>query len=306
MKNVSLKALGATIFAAGLVVAGVASPAAAVAALNLSSNSIATSTATSNGFYMELTGATMRNDLDTIVLGPPNGWSLVNTCVTGGQSGNESTCNITSVTIGGTPVTGWRAGPDGVGPKIRLYKVNAGTGFNTGDTIKVTFSAGAWTSPASSSSSTFSFTTMYMGGGNIETATSAVTVGTPSYTVTFNGNGSTSGNTVAQTASTATALTSNGFSKSGSTFAGWNTAANGSGTAYANGASYPFTSATTLYAQWTTNSSGGSSNSGSSASSNLANTGVDSAAAFTLLAGGLSLALVGAEMFMIARRKRSN
>lgn len=38
----------------------------------------------------------------------------------------------------------------------------------------------------------------------------------------------------------------------------------------------------------------------------LANTGVDSTSAILLLAGGLSLALVGAEMFMIARRKRSN
>ena len=38
----------------------------------------------------------------------------------------------------------------------------------------------------------------------------------------------------------------------------------------------------------------------------LANTGVDSTSAILLLAGGLSLALVGTEMFMIARRKRSN
>ena len=38
----------------------------------------------------------------------------------------------------------------------------------------------------------------------------------------------------------------------------------------------------------------------------LANTGINSATGISLLAGGLSLALVGAEMFMIARRKRSN
>ena len=35
------------------------------------------------------------------------------------------------------------------------------------------------------------------------------------------------------------------------TFAGWNTAANGSGTAYANQANYAFTADVTLYAQWT-------------------------------------------------------
>ena len=38
----------------------------------------------------------------------------------------------------------------------------------------------------------------------------------------------------------------------------------------------------------------------------LANTGINAGTGISLLAGGLSLALVGAEMFMIARRKRSN
>ena len=37
----------------------------------------------------------------------------------------------------------------------------------------------------------------------------------------------------------------------GYTFAGWNTAANGTGTAYAPGATFTITANTTLYAQWT-------------------------------------------------------
>jgi hypothetical protein len=49
----------------------------------------------------------------------------------------------------------------------------------------------------------------------------------------------------------ATDLTANGFSYTGYTFAGWATAADDSGTAYADGASYPFTASATLYAQWT-------------------------------------------------------
>src|SRR6185437_8802619 len=49
----------------------------------------------------------------------------------------------------------------------------------------------------------------------------------------------------------ATALTTNAFTRTGYTFAGWNTAANGSGTAYADAASYPFTADATMYAQWT-------------------------------------------------------
>ena len=73
-----------------------------------------------------------------------------------------------------------------------------------------------------------------------------------SYTVTFSANGG-SGSMAPETASTATALTLNTFTRSGYTFAGWNTASGGTGTTYGDGASYPFTSSATLYAQWTQN-----------------------------------------------------
>lgn len=70
------------------------------------------------------------------------------------------------------------------------------------------------------------------------------------FTVTFNNNGG-SGTMTPQTASTATALTTNTFTKNNNVFAGWNTAIDGSGTAYADGASYDFDANVTLYAQWT-------------------------------------------------------
>ncbi len=83
-------------------------------------------------------------------------------------------------------------------------------------------------------------------------ATTSIAVTTPTaYVVTFNGNGSTGGSTAAETANVPTVLTANGFSRTGYAFSGWNTAANGSGTAYADGTSYPFSAASTLYAQWT-------------------------------------------------------
>ena len=70
------------------------------------------------------------------------------------------------------------------------------------------------------------------------------------YTVTFNANGG-AGSMSPETASAATALTLNGFTPPvGYQFTGWNTAANGSGVAYANGATYSFTANIILYAQW--------------------------------------------------------
>ncbi len=82
--------------------------------------------------------------------------------------------------------------------------------------------------------------------GSTVTATSTQD---PSYTVTFNANGG--GGTMArETANEPTALTPDAFTRTGYAFTGWNTAANGSGTAYANDATYPFSANVTLYAQW--------------------------------------------------------
>ncbi|MBK8617324.1 MAG: InlB B-repeat-containing protein [Anaerolineales bacterium] len=75
----------------------------------------------------------------------------------------------------------------------------------------------------------------------------------PSQTVTFDGNGATGGSMSNQVASSATALTANAFTRASYTFTGWNTLANGTGTPYTDGASYPFTADITLYAQWTAN-----------------------------------------------------
>lgn len=80
---------------------------------------------------------------------------------------------------------------------------------------------------------------------------------TNTYTVTYNGNGATSGSTAnsSHTYGVERTLTSNGFTRIGYTFAGWNTAADGSGTSYSDGASVTNLTATngatvTLYAQW--------------------------------------------------------
>ncbi len=80
------------------------------------------------------------------------------------------------------------------------------------------------------------------------------------YTVQFNGNGSTSGSMSNQSFTYATAqnLKANAFTRTGYTFAGWNTQADGNGTSYINQQSVNNLTTTnggtvTLYAQWTAN-----------------------------------------------------
>ena len=80
-------------------------------------------------------------------------------------------------------------------------------------------------------------------------------------TVTFEANGSAEypveGTMEPQTVleKTDTALTANGFTREGYNFTGWNTAADGTGTSYADGATVNLTENTTLYAQWEDNHS---------------------------------------------------
>jgi uncharacterized repeat protein (TIGR02543 family) len=80
------------------------------------------------------------------------------------------------------------------------------------------------------------------------------------YTFTYNGNTNTSGNAPIAgsspyaSGSTVTVLGNSGspaLAKSGFTFAGWNTAANGSGTSYSQGSTFTINANTILYARWT-------------------------------------------------------
>lgn len=75
------------------------------------------------------------------------------------------------------------------------------------------------------------------------------------FTISFNGNGNTSGSIPAnQTKSKAVDLTvatnSGSLARTGFTFNGWNTAADGSGTSYATGSTYSPNTGATLFAQW--------------------------------------------------------
>ena len=89
----------------------------------------------------------------------------------------------------------------------------------------------------------------------------STTTPTPTYTVTYNGNGNTGGTVPVDSSSpydngaTVPVLNNTGLLvKIGYTFAGWNTAANGSGTDQAEGSTFTMgASSVTLYAKWTAN-----------------------------------------------------
>lgn len=94
-------------------------------------------------------------------------------------------------------------------------------------------------------------------GAYSNTLTFAVVAEPAMVTVSFNGNGSTSGSmpSIKIPVGGSQALPSNTFTKAGYDFTSWNTAANGSGTRYADGANYtvstnPGSYSVTLYAQW--------------------------------------------------------
>ena len=78
-------------------------------------------------------------------------------------------------------------------------------------------------------------------------------------TITYNGNGSTSGFQVDMSSpynegTTVTVMSRGNLAKTGYTFASWNTQAGGGGTTYAPNATFTLSVNTTLYAQWTLNS----------------------------------------------------
>ena len=78
------------------------------------------------------------------------------------------------------------------------------------------------------------------------------------YVVSFDGNGSTGGSVPGSQTKThgddlTLASNSGSLVKTGYTFGGWNTAAGGSGTSYAEGALYGVDAAVTLYAKWSAN-----------------------------------------------------
>jgi len=128
---------------------------------------------------------------------------------------------------------------------------------NAGSLVETGYTFAGWNTAANGSGASYSSgATFVMGSANVTLY--AQWTALPTYTVTYDGNGATGGAVPVDqgkyTAGATVTVLGNAGSlvDTGYTFAGWNTAANGSGTSYAPGATFVMGSANvTLYAQWT-------------------------------------------------------
>ena len=106
-----------------------------------------------------------------------------------------------------------------------------------------------------STAQTVAIKTVLKGGGESTTSKCSASIDIPALepvTITFNANGGSG--TVPSAISTyvgvANTIPSNSLTRTGYTFNGWNTASDGSGTAYATGSTITPSGNVTLYAQW--------------------------------------------------------
>ena len=128
---------------------------------------------------------------------------------------------------------------------------------NTGSLVKTGYTFSGWNTAANGTGTSYAAAvTFTMGTANVTLYAQWTLI--PTYTMTYSGNGSAGGTVPTdansyQQGATVTVLGNTGsLVKTGYTFSGWNTAANGTGTSYAAAVTFTMgTANVTLYAQWT-------------------------------------------------------
>ena len=254
MKNFSLKALGAFIFAAGIVVAGVAAPANAAATATISTTTFAANTTVSTTLTLSYADTSSPTASTYMTVGLSN-LMLPSGCT--GTTSTFSTCGISAITINGSSAPA----------QTTVTKVNSGnfrvdfSGPTTVASMSIEFSANQLT--VGSNGGNFNITWQAVSGGS-SVAQSAYTVTPPVYTLTFNSNDGTN-TTTTQTGNGLITLNANSFTRSGYSFAGWVSSPSSNFVVAQNSGQFTLASTQTLFAKWTANSSGG----GSAASANL-------------------------------------
>ena len=121
--------------------------------------------------------------------------------------------------------------------------------------LKKAIKSATYTWNRASTAQTKTIKTVLKGGGESTTSSCSASISIPALapaTITFNANGGSG--TVPSAISTyvgvANTIPPNSLTRPGYTFSGWNTASDGSGTAYATGSTITPTGNVTLYAQW--------------------------------------------------------
>ncbi|RYZ92844.1 MAG: hypothetical protein EOP06_02980 [Proteobacteria bacterium] len=152
----------------------------------------------------------------------------------------------------GNANTGGTAPSDSSSPYSHNSTVTVKT--NSGSLVRTGYTFSGWNTQANGAG------TSYAAGASFQiTADTTLfakwTINT--FTVTYDGNGNSGGNAPSDSSSpynynsTVTALSNSGtLVKTGFTFSGWNTQANGTGTSYAPGSTFSVVANTTLYAKW--------------------------------------------------------
>jgi len=124
---------------------------------------------------------------------------------------------------------------------------------NTGSLVRLGYTFNGWNTQADGLGFAFAMSFVMNPAANLTLYASWYA---PSYTITYIGNGNTSGTAPSPTIATGwTNIANNtgGLALTGSTFEGWNTLANGSGYTYIGGTQYTANTSITLYARWIVN-----------------------------------------------------
>jgi len=140
------------------------------------------------------------------------------------------------------------------GSTLTGYHSTNGTAWTQSGTVTLAMSNTVYVGMAVSANNDGAFNDVIFTDVSVSTAPAT-------YTITYDGNSNTGGTAPSpQTKTNDVALTlasnTGNLVRTGYTFAGWNTAANGLGTDYAAGASYTTNASATLYAKWTANTYG--------------------------------------------------
>jgi uncharacterized repeat protein (TIGR02543 family) len=124
---------------------------------------------------------------------------------------------------------------------------------NSGALVKSGFSFAGWNTAFDGSGTAYAVGSPYTLNANITLYAVWIGGGITNYTITYNGNGFTSGTAPSSTVglgSVTLATNSGSLARSGYTFGGWNTVTDGSGTPYAVGSNYYLIADITLFAVW--------------------------------------------------------